>query len=119
MPHTVHTLDGQAHTYPDCTAYLADNGALRMHEGCDTNVYGDVELGPLIASYPAGQWTHYRVEPAPYEANRQANEDTGNAEDAEDETRHARLLADIAAQSAWVKEYEAFIASGRKAAEAQ
>lgn len=114
MPHTVHTLDGQAHTYPDCTAYLADNGALRMHEGYDTNVYGDVELGPLLATYPAGQWTHYHVEPTPYETD-YSNTD----EDEERQEVEGRLTVSVEERDKWQASFQRHLDAGRKAARAR
>ena len=116
MPYTVHTLDGQAHTYPDTATLLVED---------DIRVYDDVEIvpGPYpvrlgtdpIAAYPAGQWTHYHVEPAPYETGAQASEDRD-----EDQRRtEINITAAEIAADKWKAMYKHYLDVGRKAAEAQ
>ena len=117
MPYTVHTLDGQAHTYPDTSsAGITDAGLLTIHEGVPHfDEYGEMQYGPLLTAYPAGQWTHYHVEPAPYETDAQASEDTDEAR------RWTEIQVDAieAAHDRWKAMYQQHINAGRKAAEAQ
>lgn len=116
MPYTVHTLDGQAHTYPDpCTANLTDAGMLTLHEDVTYDEeYGRPVFSPLLAAYPAGQWTHYHVEPAPYEMNYNS---TDAARDAQDQADVAKGMT--ANAEAWAAQFQSHINAGRKAAEAQ
>ena len=116
MPYTVHTLDGQAHTYPDTATLLVED---------DIRVYDDVEIAPgpypvrldpdPIAVYPAGQWTHYHVEPVPYETDAQASEGTDEAQ------RWTEIQPDAmeAAHDKLRAMYQRHVDAGRKAAEAQ
>lgn len=117
MPYTVHTLDGQAHTYPDPgSVRLTDAGLLTLHEDVTHDEgYGDPTCGPLIAAYPAGQWTHYHVEPTPYETGAQASEGT------DEEQRWTKIQDDTieAAHDKLRAMYQRHIEAGRKAAEAQ
>ena len=77
MPYTVHTPDSQAHTYPGPHyAHVNDAGLLSVHRGAPQDRYGNPSEGPVVAAYPPGQWTHYHVEPAPYETVAQAREDS-------------------------------------------
>ena len=116
MPYTVHTPDGQAHTYPDTATLIVED---------DVRVYNNAEIAPgpyptqltpaPIAVYPAGQWTHYHVEPAPYETDAQASEDTDEAQ------RWTKIQPDAieAAHDRWKATYQQHLNAGRKAAEAQ
>lgn len=117
MPYTVHTLDGQAHTYPDTATLLVnDDGRLRVYD------HVEIEPGPSlmplfadpIAVYPAGQWTHYHVEPAPYETDYSS---TDAARDAQDQAEVAKGMT--ANAEAWARQFQSHINAGRKAAEAQ
>ena len=116
MPYTVHTLDGQAHTYPDpCTASLTDAGLLTIHEGVPHfDEYGETQDGPLLTAYPAGQWTHYHVEPAPYETD-YSNTD----EDEERQEVEGRLTVSVEERDKWQAAFQYHLDAGRKAAEAQ
>ena len=117
MPYTVHTLDGQAHTYPDPgSARITDAGLLTLHEDVTYDeAYGDPTCCPLIAAYPPGQWTHYHVEPTPYETGTQASEGTDEAQ------RWTKIqpCAIEAAHDRWKATYQQHLNAGRKAAEAQ
>lgn len=117
MPYTVHTLDGQAHTYPDPNSVrITDDGLLTLHKDVTHGEgYGYPPCGPLLAAYPPGQWTHYCVEPTPYETGTQANEDTGEAR------RWTKIQDDTieAAHDRWKATYQQHLNAGRKAAEAQ
>lgn len=115
MPYTVHTLDGQAHTYLDpATLHVEDDRSLR--------VYDDMEIvpGPMpirmhsdpIAVYPAGQWTHYHVEPTPYDTDY----NTADEEHHEDEEQST---APAKGKDKWQAEFQRHLNTGRKAAEAQ
>lgn len=116
MPYTVHTLDGQAHTYPDTAILIVED---------DVRVYDHAEIAPgpdpiqqtptPIAAYPAGQWTHYHVEPAPYETDAQASEDT-------DEARQGHeVQVDISVEETdrWKASFQRHLDAGRKAARAR
>ena len=116
MPYTVHTLDGQAHTYPGPHyAHVNDAGLLSIHGDVPQDRYGNPSEGPVVAAYPPGQWTHYHVEPAPYKTDTQASEGTDEAQrwtkiqDDRIEAAHDKLRA----------MYQRHIDAGRKAAEAQ
>ncbi|OLT55874.1 hypothetical protein BJF89_13905 [Corynebacterium sp. CNJ-954] len=117
MPYTVHTLDGQAHTYHDpCIANLTDAGLLALHEDATYDEdYGRPVFGPLLAAYPAGQWTHYHVEPAPYETDAQASEDTDEAR----RWNEVQVSATAEAVDKWKAMYQRHLDAGRKAAAAQ
>ena len=114
MPYTVHTLDGQAHTYPDpCTARFTDAGLLTLHEyGARAEDHGDPISYPLLAAYPAGQWTHYHVEPTPYKTDYS----TADEEHHEDE---GQPTAPAKGKDKWQAEFQRHLNAGRKAAEAQ
>ena len=119
MPYTVHTPDGQAHTYPDRYQALTitDRGDLLVYDHADTDsvIPPEWQYLPPAAAYPAGQWTHYHVEPAPYKTGAQANEDTDEAQ------RWTKIQPD-AIESPHDKlraMYQRHIDAGRKAAEAQ
>ena len=116
MPYTVHTLDGQAHAYPGpLYANVNDAGLLSIHRDVSKDRYGNPSEGPVIAAYPPGQWTHYHVEPTPYETDAQASEDTDEAQ------RWTRIQPDTieAAHDRWKATYQRHLNAGRKAAEAQ
>lgn len=117
MPYTVHTLDGQAHTYPDpCIANLTDAGLLALHEDATYDEdYGRPVFGTLLTAYPAGQWTHYHVEPAPYETDVQTHEDTDEAR----RWTEINVKAVDVAHDKWKAMYKQYLDVGRKAAEAQ
>ena len=117
MPYTVHTLDGQAHTYPDpATLHVEDDRSLR--------VYDDMEIvpGPMpirmhsdpIAVYPAGQWTHYHVEPTPYDTDYNNTDAARDAQDQADATKGMTANAE-----AWATQFKSHLDAGRKAAEVQ
>lgn len=116
MPYTVHTPDGQAHTYP-CPhyAHVNDAGLLSVHRYVPQDRYGSPSEGPVVAAYPAGQWTHYHVEPAPYETGAQASEGTDEAQ------RWTEIQPDAmeAAHDKLRAMYQRHVDAGRKAAEAQ
>lgn len=116
MPYTVHTLDGQAHTYPGPRyANVNDAGLLSIHRDVPQGRYGNPSEGPVVAAYPPGQWTHYHVEPTPYETGTQANEDTDESQ------RWTEIQPDAieAAHDRWKATYQQHLNAGRKAAEAQ
>lgn len=116
MPYTVHTLDGQAHTYPSPHyAHVNDAGLLSVHRDVPQDRYGNPSEGPVVAAYPPGQWTHYHVEPTPYETGAQANEGTDEAQ------RWTEIQPDAieAAHDRWKATYQQHLNAGRKAAEAQ
>ncbi|WP_312981059.1 hypothetical protein [Corynebacterium sp.] len=105
MPYTVHTLDGHAHTYPDpATLHVEDDRSLR--------VYDDMEIapGPMpirmhsdpIAVYPAGQWAHYHVEPAPYETDVQSSEDKVEAR----QKVEGRLAVSVEEKDKWQASFQ-------------
>ena len=116
MPYTVHTPDGQAHTYPGPHyANVNDAGLLSIHRDAPQDRYGNPSEGPVVAAYPPGQWTHYHVEPTPYETGAQASEGT-------DEARRWTEIQPDAIEVAHDKlraMYQRHIDAGRKAAEAQ
>ena len=115
MPYTVHTPDGQAHTYPDTATLIVED---------DVRVYDNAEIAPgpepiqltpaPIAAYPAGQWTHYHVEPAPYDTD---YNNTDAARDAPDQANAAKGMT--ANAEAWATQFKSHLDAGRKAAEAQ
>lgn len=115
MPYTVHTLDGQAHTYPNtATLYVEDDRSLRVHDNVEM-VPGawPVRLYPdPIVVYPAGQWTHYHIEPAPYETDY-------NADDEEHHKDEGQPTAPAKGKDKWQAEFQRHLNAGRKAAEAQ
>ena len=119
MPYTVHTLDGQAHTYPDRyqTLVITDRGDLLVYDHADTDsvIPPEWQYLPPAAAYPSGQWTHYHVEPAPYETDTQASEGT------DEERRWTEIQPDAieAAHDRWKATYQQHLNAGRKAAEAQ
>lgn len=118
MPYTVHTLDGQAHTYPDTSsACLTDAGLLTIHEGVPHfDEYGETQYGPLLTAYPAGQWTHYHVEPAPYETD----EDTKDqAIIANAEAQANATVQPYEGKDKWQAEFQRHLDAGRKAARAR
>lgn len=101
MPYTVHTPDGQTHTYPGPRyVHVNDMGLLSVHRDVPQDRHGSPSEGPMVAAYPPvvaayppmvaayppGQWTHYHVKPA-----------------------HDR----------WKATYQQHLEAGRKAAEAQ
>ncbi|MGP5930324.1 hypothetical protein [Corynebacterium glyciniphilum] len=117
MPYTVHTLDGQAHTYPGPRyVHVNDAGLLSVHRDVPQDRYGNPSEGPVVAAYPAGQWTHYHAEPAPYETD--------------DDTKDEAIIANAEAQAnavaqphegmdKWQAEFQRHLDAGRKAARAQ
>ena len=116
MPYTVHTPDGQAHTYPGPHyAHVNDAGLLSIHRDVPQDRYDNPSEGPVVAAYPAGQWTHYHVEPTPYETGTQASEGTDEAQ------RWTKIqpCAIEAAHDRWKATYQQHLNAGRKAAEAQ
>ena len=116
MPYTVHTPDSQAHTYPGPHyAHVNDAGLLSVHRGAPQDRYGNPSEGPVVAAYPPGQWTHYHVEPTPYETGAQASEGTDEAQ------RWTKIQPDAieAAHDRWKATYQQHLEAGRKAAEAQ
>lgn len=116
MPYTVHTLDGQAHTYPGpCAARITDAGLLTLHEdGAYDEDYGGAEFGPLLAAYPAGEWTHYRIEPAPYDT------DCNNTDEDRGEQGQAVAPKEMTPNAeAWATQFKSLLDAGRKAARAR
>lgn len=117
MPYTVHTPDGQAHTYPDRYPSLkvTDRGDLLVYDHADTDsvIPPEWQYLPPAAAYPAGQWTHYHVEPTPYETGTQSHKDTGNAQ--------CETQPDTTAEGKdkWQAEFQRQLNAGRKASEAQ
>lgn len=116
MPYTVHTLDGQAHTYPDTSsARLTDAGLLTIHEGVPHfDEYGETQYGPLLTAYPAGQWTHHHVEPAPYDTDAQASEKADVVQSYE-----TQINATVEGKDKWQSEFQRHLDAGRKAARAR
>ena len=116
MPYTVHTLDGQAHTYPDLVRPKVshDGQVLTMRTLPKASSMEYVEGWP-VSVYAPGQWTHYHVEPAPYKTDTQANEDISEAQ------RWTKIQPDAieAAHDRWKATYQQHLNAGRKAAEAQ
>ena len=117
MPYTVHTLDGQAHTYPNtATLYVEDDRSLRVHDNVEM-VPGawPVRLYPdPIVVYPAGQWTHYHIEPVPYETDHSNTDTARDAQDQADATKGMTANAE-----AWATQFKSHLDAGRKAALAQ
>ena len=116
MPYTVHTLDGQAHTYPSPHyTNVNDAGLLSIHRDVPQDRYGNPSEAPVVAAYPAEQWTHYHVEPAPYKTDAKVNEGTIEAQ------RWTEIQPDAieAAHDRWKATYQQHLNAGRKAAEAQ
>ena len=116
MPYTVHTLDGQAHTYPDPVhpEVSHDGQVLTMRTLPKASSREYVEGRP-VSVYAPGQWTHLYLHPAPYETDTQASEDT-------DETQRWTKIQPDAIESAHDKlraMYQRHLNAGRKAAEAQ
>lgn len=115
MPYTVHTLDGQAHTYPGSHyVHVNSEGLLSVRMDVPLDRYGQPSEDPVAAAYPAGQWTHYHVEPAPYETDYSG---TDAARDAQDQAEVAKGMT--ANAEAWATQFQSHIDAGRKAAEAQ
>ena len=116
MPYTVHTLDGQAHTYPDTSsACLACAGLLTIHEGVPhVDEYGETQYAPMLAMYPAGQWTHYHVEPVPYETDYSSTDAARDTQDQADVTKGMTANAE-----AWAAQFQSHLEAGRKAARAR
>lgn len=116
MPYTVHTLDGQAHTYPDPgSVHVTDAGLLTLHEDVTYDeAYRGATLGPLLAAYPAGQWTHYHIEPGPYDTGHNT---TNAARDTQDQAVAPKEMTPNA--EAWATQFKSLLDAGRKAAEAQ
>lgn len=114
MPYTVHTPDGQAHTYHGARyVRVNDAGLLRVHRDVPRDRYGTPE-GPLLAAYPTGQWTHYHVEPVPYETD---YNNTDTARDAQEQADAPRGMT--ANAEAWATQFKSYLDAGRKAAEAR
>lgn len=114
MPYTVHTPDGQAHTYPGPRyVHVNDAGLLSVHRDVPQDRYGNPPEGPVIAAYPAGQWTHYHVEPTPYETDAQASEDTGKNQ------FDVQLDTTLEDRDKWQAEFQRHLDAGRKAARAR
>lgn len=115
MPYTVHTLDGQAHTYPGPRyVHVNDEGLLSVHRDVPQDRYGNPSEGPVVAAYPAGQWTHYHMEPAPYETDYSSTDTAWGTQD------QASVAKGITANAeAWATQFQSHINAGRKAAEAQ
>ena len=116
MPYTVHTLDGQAHTYPDPVRpeVSHDGQVLTMRTLPKASSGEYVEEWP-VSVYAPGQWTHLYLHPAPYEADAQSHEDT-------DEARRWTKIQDDAIDAAhdkWKAMYQQHLDAGRRAAEAQ
>ena len=113
MSYTVHTLDGQAHTYPGPRyVRVNDAGLLSVHRDVPQDRCGNPLEGPVVAAYPAGQWTHYHVEPTPYDTNY----NTADEEHHEDE---GQPTAPAKGKDKWQAEFQRHLNAGRKAAEAQ
>lgn len=116
MPYTVHTLDGQAHTYPDpVRPEVSHDGQALTMRTLPKASSGEYVEGWHVSVYAPGQWTHYHVEPAPYKTGAQANEDTDEAQ------RWTKIQPDTieAAHDRWKATYQQHLNAGRKAAEAQ
>ena len=113
MPYTVHTLDGQAHTYPGPRyVHVNDAGLLSVHRDVPQDRYGNPSEGPVVAAYPAGQWTHYHVEPAPYET------DYNNTDEERQEAEGQRAVS-AEGKDKWQSEFQRHLDAGRKAARAR
>jgi hypothetical protein len=116
MPYTVHTIDGQAHTYPaPYSVQITDAGQLSIHSHGFKYVDGEPTYGVTYAVYPPGLWTHYHVEPAPYETDAQASEDTVEAR----QKVEGRLTVSAEEKDKWQASFQRYLDAGRKAAEAQ
>ena len=116
MPYTVHTLDGQAHTYPDpVRPKVSHDGQVLTMRTLPKTSSGEYVEGWPVSVYAPGQWTHLYLHPAPYETDTQASEGTT------EERRWAKIQPD-AIEEAHDKlraMYQRHIDAGRKAAEAQ
>ena len=116
MPYTVHTLDGQAHTYPGpVRPKVSHDGQVLTMRTLPKTSGGEYVEGWPVSVYAPGQWTHYHVEPAPYETDMPASEDTDEAQ------RWTEIQPDAieAAHDRWKATYQQHLNAGRKAAEAQ
>lgn len=115
MPYTVHTPDGQAHAYPGPRyVRVNDAGLLSVHRDVPQDRHGGPSEGPVVAAYPAGQWTHYHVEPAPYETD-YSNTD----EDEESQEVEGRLTVSVEERDKWQASFQRHLDAGRKAARAR
>ena len=115
MPYTVHTLDGQAHTYPGPRyVRVNDAGLLSVHRDVPQDRCGNPLEGPVVAAYPAGQWTHYHIEPTPYDTDYNNTDAARDAQDQADATKGMTANAE-----AWATQFKSHLDAGRKAAEAQ
>lgn len=116
MPYTVHTLDGQAHTYPDpVRPEVSHNGQVLTMRTLPKASNGEYAEGWPVSVYAPGQWTHLYLHPTPYETDTQASEDT------DEDQRRTEInvtAAEIAADK-WKAMYKHYLDVGRKAAEAQ
>ena len=116
MPYTVHTLDGQAHTYPDpVRPEVSHDGQVLTMRTLPKASGGEYVEGWPVSVYAPGQWTHLYLHPAPYETGAQASEGTDEA------PRWTKIQPDAieAAHDRWKATYQQHLNAGRKAAEAQ
>lgn len=114
MPYTVHTLDGQAHTYPGpVRPEVSHDGQVLTIRTLPKTSSGEYVEGWPVSVYAPGQWTHYHVEPAPYETGTQSHKDTGNAQ--------CETQPDTTAEGKdkWQAEFQRQLNAGRKASETQ
>ena len=105
MPYTVHTLDGQAHTYHDPVRpeVSHDGQVLTMRE---------YAVGWPVSVYAPGQWTHYHIEPTSYRTDY-------NTADEERHEDKGQPTAPAKGKDKWQAEFQRHLNTGRKAAEAQ
>ena len=116
MPYTVHTLDGQAHTYPaPVRPKVSHDGQVLTMRTLPKASSGEYVEGWPVSVYAPGQWTHCHAEPTPYETDVQASEDTNEGQ------RWTKIQDGTieAAHDRWKATYQQHLNAGRKAAEAQ
>lgn len=115
MPYTVHTLDGQAHTYPDpVRPEVSHNGQVLTMRTLPKASNGEYVEGWPVSVYAPGQWTHLYLHPTPYETDYSS---TDAAQDAQDQAEVAKGMT--ANAEAWATQFQSHINAGRKAARAR
>lgn len=117
MPYTVHTPDGQAHTYPDpVRPEVSHDGQVLTMRTLPKASSGEYIEGWPVSVYAPGQWTHLYLHPAPYET------DEGTKDQAIIANAEAQANATVQpyeGRDKWQAEFQRHLDAGRKAARAR